>query len=99
MKFVNKIDKTQKAIDLITIVIFFATLFINVPTGCLDSVIFEALLRKHQVNGLILGSKYQPYNDYLFFPRTCRTKNVLISTSKIFIDFLKKSRCDPKQFF
>ena len=89
---------------LITNLTIFAALLKNVPMGRPDSVIPDPLLRNHQGNCLISDAHtQQSYNDHLCLFRALATHlhgttNLETSTSMIFIAFLEKTGCDPKQF-
>ena len=77
----------------------FANLIIKVPKGCLDSVVPEPLLGKHQVVCLISDEHTeQPFSDSFCLFRVLAVHLHVTSTSKTFDDFLDKSCCDPKQF-
>ena len=97
-------QNTEWRFKLITNVTIFAALLKKLPMGCPDSVIPDPLLRNWQVNCLISDAHtQQPNNDNLCLFRALAvrlhgTTNLETSTLKIFIDFLEKSGCDPKQF-
>ena len=88
---------------LTTNVTIFCALLNNIPMGCLDAVIPEQLLRRSDVNCLVMNRYGETYKDYLCLFRAVAnhlygSAELETNAAKLFSEFLHESGHDAINF-